>query len=168
MTSSICAAALQQFAACAFTSWQGLPDTCTITDAQQGLNFSVDYSAGRLGQRHTPAFFHTTQLDGYINFVRAWRRAEQVVLITGEYPSLSGNLAALLKSYGEPAAKLTYFQGVIEIEAGEWAYPQRGITLFMNANAEMLAQVAVYSVTSLTDYLAHLSLQEKMREFDED
>ncbi len=168
MTDSICIEALQQFASRIFTNWQGLPDGCPIPVAETILKVSEDYGVSRLGQQHKPAYFRTTQLEGYVNFARVWYRNEKIVLIDGDYPAIPVELAALLKSYGEPAAKYDYYQDVIEIKAGEWVYPQRGITLFMNADSRMLAKVAVYPSTSLADYLANLSPQERLREFNED
>jgi hypothetical protein len=167
MTKSDCQEALQHFSSREFSDWHGLPEGCTITEARKILKLSDGYGTGHLGQEAKPAYFATAELDGYVNVVRAWYRDEKVVLIKGGYPSLTVDLAALLKSYGEPEAKQDYYQGVLEIKAGAWVYPQRGITLFMNVDSTLLAQVAVYPATSLRDYVAQLAPQEKQREFRE-
>jgi hypothetical protein len=165
MTDSAYTTALEHFVRRDFIEWQGLPENCWITEAQTALKLSEAYGVGRLGREYTPAFFRTRQLEGYINFVRAWYRDEKLVLLDGEYPTLPVELSALLESYGAPEIRLDYHQDVVKIKAGALVYPQRGITFFLNANAQMLARVAVYAVTSLEHYLAHLSFEEKAREF---
>jgi hypothetical protein len=163
-----CATALEHVRRRDFHAWQGLPRDCALADAAEVFELSTGYAVGHLGRRHEQASFRVASLEGYLEPVRVWYRDDAVVLVTGEYPELPGELGTLLADYGEPEAKLDYHQGVVEVAHGEWIYPQRGITLFLNADHSRLAKVAVYAPASMQHYEAELAPRERTREFDEE
>lgn len=167
MSRESCATALQYFRHRNFQAWPGLPAGCAVTDVEGVFELSAAYAVGHLGERHAQASFRVASVEGYLEPVRLWYRDDTVVLLTGDYPETT-ELSVLLAAYGEPQAKAGYHQGVLEIAEGEWMYPERGITLFLNADYSRLAKVAAYAPTSVEDYVAQLSPQERVREFDEE
>jgi hypothetical protein len=64
----------------------------------------------------------------------------------------------LLVKLGEPAAKLDFIFANVELKAGEWVYPERGLTLFMNPENGYLLRVAAYPKTTLEHYRKDLRI----------
>jgi hypothetical protein len=57
---------------------------------------------------------------------------------------------------GEPEERLDYAHGTLPVDAGEWVFAARGITLFVNTTAETLLHVALYAPTTAAGYRAAL------------
>jgi hypothetical protein len=76
-----------------------------------------------------------------------------LVLFDGMNPELAGPFATLRDDLGTPAGRLDWERGTLKIRGGEWVYPERGITLFVDPDAANTAlHVAVYHVTTLDVY----------------
>lgn len=94
-------------------------------------------------------------LEGY-NRPSLYFAKGQMVMFEARSPELAGELKDLIAHLGEPAAKLDWDFGTLPMPKGEWIYPDRGITLFLNGEQETLFHIAVYASTNLETYLARL------------
>jgi hypothetical protein len=79
-----------------------------------------------------------------------------VVLFDGMNPELDGGWPPLAQDLGEPEAKLEWIDGSVATPAGEWVYPARGITVFLDTQTSLPRHVAVYAQTSLDEYIESL------------
>jgi hypothetical protein len=92
-------------------------------------------------------------------------RDNKLVLFDGMNPELLGGFARLRDDLGEPVARLDWFYGTLEIPNGEWVYPERGITIFLNTLADKVLHIAVYRCTDLGNYVSTLrpNLRKELR-----
>jgi hypothetical protein len=70
-----------------------------------------------------------------------------MILFDGANPQLSGDLAALVETLGDPEARLDYTHGTLPVTGGEWIFAARGITLFVSERQAAL-HVALYPATT--------------------
>jgi hypothetical protein len=151
-TPMTCDAARRAIETRRFVGWRGLPTGCTPTELFD-VPADAPYGYRRLGARE--ARQRLLDLPGYYRPL-VTVRDDVVVLFDGMNPALDAALPALLEDLGEPAAKQDFDHGTLAIPRGEWIYPERGITLFVDTDARALVHVAVYAPTSLATYLDEL------------
>jgi hypothetical protein len=136
-----------------FVGWAGLPERCS-TDAMFGLAFDrEEWPERTLGSVATR--WHVLDISGYYRPMVSAREGV-VVLFDGMNPELDGGWATLAKDLGEPETKLEWMDSGVATPAGEWVYPARGITIFLDTQTNTPRHVAVYASTTLDDYLERL------------
>jgi hypothetical protein len=64
-------------------------------------------------------------------------------------PELEGGAAPLIADLGLPATRLDGDYGTLPIAQGEWPYPLRGVTLFLNTTSDKVLHLALYQPTTL-------------------
>jgi hypothetical protein len=159
MTIDACQAAARAIRERQFVGWRGLPGGCTPAALVPGLPDPLpelaDQPARRLGSDASSAAFVVLELPGWYRPMASFRGGS-VVLVDGMTPELAGGAAPLLADLGAPAAKLDWDYGTLPIAHGEWPYPERGVTLFLNTTSDKVLHMALYVPTTLEVYLRTL------------
>ena len=151
-----------------FISWRGFPSDCTATDLFPTLPALPSDPAERpvrpLGEDFQPAVFQVLDLPGYYRPTVSFRD-DKLVLFDAMNPDITGGFAPLEADLGAPAARLDWYYGTLEMPAGEWIYPARGITVFLNSTFDRVLHIALYHPTTLDAYRADLRphLRKRMR-----
>ena len=148
-----------------FVGWNGLPDACAPGDLFDDFPDELsDRPTRPLGESFSPAVFVLLKLDGYYRPTASVLENE-LVLFDGMNPELPGGFQRLFDELGAPAARSDWFHGTLEIPNGEWVYPERGITVFLNSSADKALHIAVYHPTHLENYFRtlrpHLRKEER-------
>ncbi len=137
-----------------FIGWRGFPTTCGAAELL-GAPPPADLAERpkrALGDGFVEAVAVLLDLPGYYRPTASFRGGK-LVLLDGMNPAVKGGAAALRADLGAPAARLDFEHGTLPIAAGEWAFPARGITLFVEpVNGEIL-HVALYHPTDLAEYV---------------
>ena len=134
--------------------WVGFP-TCDLTH-WLGRPALDDPPQRSLGSTLSPAQFQLIEAEGYYRPMISFRDG-QAILFDASTPQLKEGLSPILKALGTPAAQLNWWYGTLELPGGEWVYPQRGITLFIDGQKnERLLHIALYSPTTLSTWKATL------------
>lgn len=139
--------------------WVGLPDACTAADVEAAFG-AVGRGRprpGRVGDDARTLEWTRQPLEGDA-VARIWWEGERPVLIETEYPNLRGGLDAALEELGEPAAELTYRFALETWEAGEWVWPEKGLTLFVVPRSRTVLRLAAYRPTDIESYRRELRL----------
>jgi hypothetical protein len=137
-----------------FRGWQGIPEECRPQDLFPELPDDPSYWGVRpLGEDYLPSSFHVLGLPGYYRPTVSVRDGE-LTLFDGMNPEFE--LPPVLEELGEPDARLDYQHGTLPVNAGEWVFPGRGITLFLNTTSEVPLHVALYRPTDLDGYASRL------------
>jgi hypothetical protein len=145
-----CSQAHDRIARVELAGWTGLPAGCP--PSAFGLSGDPEEWAVRpLGDDFRPARFRLLELTGYYRPTVSVRDGA-VVLFDGMNPQ--ADLGAL--ELGEPEERLDYAHGTLPVDAGEWVFAARGITLFVNTTADTLLHVALYAPTTAAGYRADL------------
>lgn len=132
-----------------FLGWSGLPADCS-TDAMFGVTFVPDdWPERMLGTEATR--WHILDTPGYYRPMVSARNGI-VVLFDGMNPELDGGWARLAKDLGEPETKLEWMDSGVSTPAGEWVYPARGITVFLDTQTNTPRHLAVYAPSTLDVY----------------
>jgi hypothetical protein len=136
-----------------FVGWTGIPVDCDAAVLFGALPADLPSRPRRnLGDEFSPATFWLLDLAGYYRPTASFVDGK-LVLFDGMNPELSGSFAALRDSLGVPAARLDWERGTLKIAGGEWAYPARGITVFVDPVAlDAVLHIAVYHATTLDTY----------------
>ena len=135
-----------------FVGWQGLPAECSGQELFDITPADLEGRPGRLlGNDFDPAVFVLLSLEGYYRPMASFREGK-LVLFDAMNPELRGGFDWLRSDLGEPAARMDWYYGTLAIAAGEWAYPERGITIFVNTEANRALHVALYYPASLEEY----------------
>jgi hypothetical protein len=167
-----CDAARDRIVRVELLGWRGLPEGCRPNDLFEELSNDTSHWAIRpLGESFERAAFAVLDIPGYYRPTVSVRDGV-VVLFDGMNPEPAGGLEPLVADLGSPAAKLDSRHGTLSVPEGEWAYPLRGLTLFVNTTGETALHVALYSATTLQEYLRllrpHLGKTLRPRSFSEE
>jgi len=135
--------------------WDGLP--AGLAPRELFAELPADQAWGRrpLGEDFAHADFAVLDIAGYYRPTVSVRDGE-VVLFDAMNPELPDGLGPISAALGEPAAMLDYDHGTLPVPQGEWPYPARGITLFVNTTAETVLHLALFAPTTLDDYRRRL------------
>lgn len=132
-----------------FVGWTGLPEGCS-PEEMFGVVFDPDEWPERtLGAEATR--WHVLDTPGYYRPMVSARRGI-VVLFDGRTPQIDGGWAPLAKDLGEAEANLEWLNGGVPTPGGEWVYPSRGITIFLDPEGNIPLHVALYAPTTLEVY----------------
>lgn len=136
-----------------FLGWTGLPADCQAREIFPDLPEELTGRPVRyLGDEFRPATFVLLTVEGYYRPMASFNE-DRLVMFDGMNPELSGGFAPLKADLGEPPVRLDWFYGTLPIPNGEWAYTTRGITVFLNTNADKVLHLAVYHPTTPDDYM---------------
>jgi hypothetical protein len=156
----MCHTALDTFKSRDFSGWQGLPADCSVHAALDYLGADpMNAINGRLGQQATP--YYTINMDGYENPVRLWHRDETLVLIEAEYPTIENDLATLQAEFGPPSARYGFNWRDLTLSEAQWVYADKGISLVINPDNQILLYLAVYPPTPLDQYDTNFFLDRR-------
>lgn len=139
----------------ALAEWRGLPEGLAPGELFPPLETVEHWGRRSLGDTFEPADFVVLDLPGYYRPTVSVRDG-RVVLFDAMNPQLDDGLGPLSAALGQPATLLDYDHGTLPVRTGEWPYPERGITLFVNTTADRLLHVALYAAGTLDDYLRRL------------
>jgi len=148
-----------------FLGWHGLAPECTAQELFSNIPSDLtDKPVRPLGDDFSPAVFVLLELAGYYRPMASFRD-RQLILFDAMNPELAGGFAPLHTDLGEPAARLDWHYGTLSIPTGEWVYPNRGITVFLNTTADKALHIALYQPTRLSEYQRALRphLQKQIR-----
>jgi hypothetical protein len=136
--------------------WPGLPSGCRPSELFPELSDDTSGWAVRpLGEEFERAAFAVIDLPGYYRPTVSVRDGA-VVLFDGMNPRLTGGLDPLLSDLGDPQARLDYCHGTLPVDRGEWVFPSRGVTLFVNTTGDAALHVALFRPVALQEYLRQL------------
>jgi hypothetical protein len=159
-----CSNAIELFDHQQFSQWHGLSEDCTpswiATHAGGDLRQANTHW---LGEKKQPASFLGLKFQGYDEVVRLWFRGDKTVILEAKYPALK-DVKSLLAHLATPTAKLDYYFGVVRNQQGEYVYPDRGITLFMNTGRDNVVKIWVYAPMDLQAYMDEIHYLEPPRE----
>jgi len=148
-----CADARDRIVRVELVRWGGLPSGCRPSELFPELSDDTSEWAVRpLGEDFERAAFAVVDLPGY-NRPTVSVRDGAVVMFDGMNPRLAGGLEPLVSDLGDPEARLDYRHGTLPVERGEWVYPSRGATLFVNTTADTALHVALYGPVTFRQYL---------------
>lgn len=148
-----------------FVGWQGIPKGCTAQNLFDDVPDDLsDRPVRRLGDDVRSAKFVLLELEGYYRPMVSFREG-QFILFDAMNPELAQGFAPLRDDLGEPAARLDWYYGTLEIPDGEWVFPERGITVFLNTTADKALHIALYRPTMLKKYRKRLRpvLRKRLR-----
>ena len=152
-----CVVALKVFTWPHLEGWRGLAPRCSLTDLKQVLEVPDGRpGSGSIGADRRELSWLWSVGNGFPDSIRVWLDGDQVVLLETKVVGKPADFVALARKLGEPAAKLDSFFGLAAIPKGEWVYPDRGLTLFVNPEDHDPWRVAVYRPTTLEDYKKRL------------
>lgn len=152
MTKLNCTDIRNAIAARDFIGWQGIPPSCSAKDLFDNIPDDLSGRPSRpLGDDFQASVFVLLELDGYYRPMASFRD-NKLILFDGMNPELKDGFAPLYNDFGEPAARLDWHYGTLAIPNGEWIYPERGITVFLNTTADKVLHIALYQATNLREY----------------
>ncbi len=138
-----------------FRKWQGLPDGCDWTKWTGPLPTDWQEVMRRpLGTSFRNGYQLFFELEGYEHPSMSYADGK-AILFEARSPEIVA-FDSLLAALGKPSAKLDWDFGTLPLPKGEYVYPKKGITLFMNTDADRALYIALYASTTLADYEANL------------
>jgi hypothetical protein len=150
------------------SGWRGLAEGTTLADLKALVEVDEGF-AGRaqLGSGYVPTDWVAAVVDGFPDGIRVWLREGIIVLLDAQRFSLRGSLEDLLAERGEPAARWQASLGPLPLAGSEWAFPESGLTLYLDSKAAWLDRVLAYPPTTLNEYEAELRPHSEIRPFPE-
>lgn len=147
-----------------FLAWQGLPSPALYADFDARFPRLVDAEAvGLLGRTNVQARYRQHVGEGYPQHLRTWYAEERLVLIEAALPQLPYAAADLLAGFDSPAARLDFNWGVMRVAEGAQVHPQRGITLFVGPEGQIL-RLSLFTPCPLDVYLDTIHRTEELIE----
>ena len=163
MTNSPCALALTQIDTKDWKHWTGLPD-CTLNDIKNHYpSLGDDHGQAKIGQPPTLAQFRMAAIPNYQHPIKVWSRDEQTILIELEYPNIESAARYFDKLWGDPEAKLDYYQRTILYQQSAYVYPDRGVAILYNPDRSAVIRIYLFAKTTLADYQKYLHTLPKPR-----
>ena len=147
--------ALRAFVWPDLSQWYGLPP-CTLADIAQVFHVESDgqRGSGTLGEAHCPRSWLTVAGKGFPEGVRVWLDGDQVVGMDTALRCATSDFDALIGQLGPSENMLDFHFSNALIPGGEWVYPHRGLTLFVEPELHCLLRIAAYPSTNLPRYRA--------------
>lgn len=151
-----CQNAVEQIRQLDFEIWDGLPVDCQLKELINLESIDVrEYPIRHLGKKMVEVHSVLLDLPGYYRPTVNLRNGK-VVMFDAMNPVMTGNLETLKAHLGKPALTLDWHYGTLPLEKGEWVFPDKGITLFLNSTFDKVLHIALYHATSSRDYLNKL------------
>jgi hypothetical protein len=153
MVIKLCTKARDAIVKRSFVGWQGLPAKCHSKDLLPEIPADLnDWPDRYLGDDFQKTKFAVLTMEGYYR-PTASLIGEEIVMFDGMNPDLPGGFAPLQADLGEPVERFDWFYGTLEIKAGEWPFPDRGITVFLNSTADRVLHIALYHPAAMSSYI---------------
>ena len=165
MTGPACQAAFAAYARRDFAAWTGLAAGCDLDDLRAaGAHVDPEPVAGRLGSPVRSAPFYAVVLGEAAGPARAWVADETVELLDTELPAVPGGAAALA-ALGPPAVRRAARWDVIELDDGEWVWPERGLAALVGGDGTHVLRLLAFVPAPLPAYDERLRPGFGAREF---
>ncbi len=150
-----------------FGSWTGWPTGCDLTKLEETFTFAPTTTTSVAGDNRQSIFVRRAELPGVAQPLVLWLRETTVVRASLRYPEVD-DPAEVIKRLGQPSTKLDAIFGSVPIPKpkAEWVYAERGVTLFMSADASKILAVAVYPASTVEQYKNELHFSQAQRERD--
>ncbi len=163
MQTQSCASALKALAELRFEEWIGLPTDCSRDDLAKQFEPTGGRGTFVLGSKRTSAEFEQLSFPIGTEHLKLWMVDSKVAMVELANPKIQ--LKELLEKLGEPDAKLEFAWDVLTLK-GEWVWPKRGLTLFVNPENHEPLGVAVYPATTVEAYVEGIQVDRTVREFE--
>jgi hypothetical protein len=163
---SSCKTVIQQFLDRSLESWTGLPTGCREEELAKWLAFNQGQGVTRRGSDHVAYTFRSLPYPGFIEGAFFYFDQGVLSFISTDYWSFDREeCARAMRQLGEPTHRLDFNWGNEKIEAGEWVFTERGITLGVIPATQILATVMVFPPCTLSAYEAKYHRTTLAREF---
>jgi hypothetical protein len=158
MTDTACTAAIRNMADGRIAD-VSLPPSCTVADAAKAIDAlgKTRDAVGALGSDRVQARWRAIETGIAGDRLRLWHDGEHVLAVEIEAPRPAGGWEALRAAIGAPDAKLSYWDGVVEVAEGQWVYPARGLAVFTTLADTELARVVAFPPTTMAAYSTRLA-----------
>jgi hypothetical protein len=157
---------LEQFLRREVVEWEGLPAKCTEQDLEVWLSLSSGEGIAHLGTDGVQYRFRTVEAIGFTEPVRLYFRGETLRLVrAGLWSSNRLECERVLRSLGDPQARLDLAFGMRLIPDGEWIYESRGLALAVIPDTGLIAYVSAYIPCNVDEYRRYFHDAEFTREF---
>jgi hypothetical protein len=144
--------------------WRGLPAHLNLAGVTAAFPRDSDWSgAGQLGRRHRAASYLWADLADPQRKMRVWFEEDRVVLIDLACSWIHGDRDRIVGFFGEPAAALDTWQGVVPMPRAELVFPGSGIAVFFSRDLGSIWHLALYSPVALNVYEDDLRLNMETR-----
>ncbi|MEO1451468.1 MAG: hypothetical protein AAFV07_18195 [Bacteroidota bacterium] len=160
-----CATAKQAILKHGFDAWTGDMESCSWQNIFPGYRVTDELPRRLIGDDFVATRFIGLPLEGY-HMARLSFEEGRWVMFDGMLTELDSiATTALLTALGAPAAKLDWYFGTLPMAETEWVYPEKGITLFLRDDLELVLHVALYASMTLEAYEAtrRLNLRKRRR-----
>jgi Tfp pilus assembly major pilin PilA len=154
-----CNSALEQIKNRDFIAWTGLPANCDWSPLVGDL--PTDWSEipqRSLGSNFLQGKMLMANVEGYMRASFSFIKGTPV-LFEAKGPELQTPVLDLIEEFGLPKAKLDWSFGTLPCPESEYVYPTKGITLFLSTDKTRIFHIALYSATSLDNYLENIRPQ---------
>lgn len=149
------AQALDTFANQDWSSWAGLPSGLTLDAIKARFPQLPDaHGDAAIGVERVLTRFKTLQVEGLGKPARVWYRDGEVVLLEVRYPS--AGLDEFSGWFGEPAAKLDYYQRTVRYAESAFVYPEKGVAVLYNPSRSATIRLYLFAPTTAREYEARL------------
>ena len=150
---SPCRSRLEQFLRRDLEGWNGLPHGCAEQEISRWLPLREGEGIVHLGVEMIGYRFRVAETVGFGEPVRLYFQDGTLSLVrTGLWSVDRADCDRLLQVLGEPDARLDLMFGIRLIEAGEWVYATRGLTLGVIPDTGLLATVSVFPPCGVAAY----------------
>jgi hypothetical protein len=164
-----CRKNIQQFLDRNLKQWNGLISGCQESTLQTWLPFNPGEGRTHLGAELVTYRFRLLSSPGFGAGVRFYFDQNLLALMGTEYWSFDRQeCVKLVQQLGEPAYRLDLYWRNLQVEAGEFVYPDRGVSLGIIPDTQLIVSVAVYPPCTLNDYKAKYYNNTPVREFNSD
>jgi len=154
-----CNSALENIKNRNFITWTGLPTNCDWTPLVGDLPSNWEDTPQRsLGSNFRSGKILMANLEGYMRASCIFAEGT-LVLFEAKGPELQTPLSDLIENFGVPKAQLDWNFGTLPCSKSEYVYPTKGITLFLSTDKTRIFHIALYTSTTLNDYLENIRPQ---------
>ncbi|MBN2535251.1 MAG: hypothetical protein JXB88_20395 [Spirochaetales bacterium] len=152
-----------------FPQWQGIPGECDYSNFDANFTRISDiFGANMLGKSIIQTHYRVYKIDGYSGNLCAWFRENELILIEAKSPQFTDlkTQKDLIAAFGNPVAKLSYSQEFLLQPEGEWIYPGKGISLFLDDTKQKIMQINLFHSCTLEHYIQTIrNSYERSEEF---
>ena len=162
-----CQKTIQQFLDRDLEHWNGLAEGCQESQLETWLAFNPGQGITLRGAERVPYRFRSLVQPGFKEGVFFYFEEDRLSFMATEFWSFdAGECAELMKRLGEPSHRLDFHWQNIEFEDAELVYAERGISLGVIPETQVIAFVMVFPPCSLDVYVARYQHTTPVREFD--
>ncbi|HEV7745423.1 MAG TPA: hypothetical protein VGO56_10545 [Pyrinomonadaceae bacterium] len=164
-----CQKNIQQFLDRQLEQWSGLVSGCQESNLQSWLAFKPGEGRTYLGTERVTYSFRSLSQPRFENGVFFYFQEDLLSFIATDHWSFDRQECVdLRQSLGEPAHRLDFYWRNLKIESGEFVYADKGISLGIVPDTELIVSVVVFPPCTLHDYKSKYYNITLAREFNPD